>query len=65
MTFFDGVDTRTGFSEWACYPKCLFLKDENTVQKIEMDVWKSYIINRHLRVVSIVFLVKSTERLFF
>ena len=44
MRFLDGVDTRTGFSEWDCYPKCLFLKDKNTVQKIEMDV-----INTHLQ----------------
>ena len=49
VRFLDGVDTRTGFSEWDCYPKCLFLKDKNTVQKIEMDVWKSYIINTHLQ----------------
>ena len=63
MRFFD--DTRTGFSEWDCYPKCLFLKDEDTVQQIKMDGWKSYIINTHLRVVNIVFLVKSIERPFF
>ena len=49
VRFLDGVDTRTGFSEWDCYPKCLFLKDKNTVQKIEMDVWKSYIISTHLQ----------------
>ena len=44
---------------------CLFVKDKDTVQKIEMDVGKSYIINTHLRVVNIVFLVKSIERPFF